>query len=277
MSLYRACDLLKEADKNKSCVVSLTTFNMETIAWAVEVAEEEKSPILIMYYYPSMDAGLHLSIARYCAEKASVPVGIILDHGHSFFEALDSIRCGISSVMFDGSALSYEENVRITSEVVQAAHALGVDVEGELGHVGHADKLSDFTTVSGFTDPEQAVDFVKKTGVDVLAISVGNAHGNYVQEPNLDLARIEKINQMLDIPLALHGGTGIPEEQIKEAIKLGINKLNVGTAYNQAFYYQMKEVIENKRSGDTYYEALNAIKPAIKEELRGYIRLASGK
>jgi fructose-bisphosphate aldolase class II/tagatose 1,6-diphosphate aldolase GatY/KbaY len=273
MSLCKACDLLREADKTGSCVLSFTTFNMETIAWAVEVAEEEKTPIIIMYYYPSMDCGIHSAITRYAAQKASVPIAFILDHGHSYFEALDSIRCGLTSVMFDGSALPYEENVRITAEIVKAAHVFGVDVEGELGHVGNAANLKDFTTVSGFTDPRQAAEFVEKTQVDALAVAIGNAHGNYAATPDLDLKRLEDINKVVQVPLALHGGTGIPEEQIREAVKLGVNKLNIGTAYNQACYYAMKDVIDNKKSGDTFYEALKAMKPAIKEEIRKYLRL----
>jgi ketose-bisphosphate aldolase len=169
------------------------------------------------------------------ALRASVPVALHLDHGESFERVMKAIHCGFTSVMIDASNLPFCENAALTQEVVRCAHAAGVTAEGEIGMVGggiHAE-----TSGEGFpmTDPEEAARFVAETGVDALAVAIGNAHGFYRAEPKLDLERLAAIAETVSVPLVLHGGTGIPEKAIREAVKRGIAKINICTEFVAAF------------------------------------------
>jgi fructose-bisphosphate aldolase class II len=164
------------------------------------------------------------------AESTSVPVSLILDHGASFEACTRALTYGFTDVMFDGSALPYEENVAITRMTVLAAHAVGVTAEAELGHVGSGDNYDSYGAQRvGFTDPEMVARFVKETGVDALAIAFGNAHGLYKGEPHLDLELVADIARRVEIPLVMHGGTGLSDVQFKAAIQAGISKINVAT------------------------------------------------
>ena len=238
MPLERVSNILKEADKGGYAVAAFNVFNYETIAWIVEAAEEEDMPVIAMLY-PACSKFIpyttFVAIVKDVASKAKVPVGLHLDHSRSYEEIMAAIRDGFTSVMIDGSTLPFEDNVKITKEIVKVAHAMDVDVEAELGYVGRASNLDDYTDKSRFTDSDSVVEFVERTGVDSLAIAIGNAHGNYVATPNLDLERLEDINSRTDVPLVLHGGSGIPDEQIRAAVKLAINKVYIRTELNQLF------------------------------------------
>ena len=276
MPLEKIVNIMKAADKKGQCVAAFNTFNYESIAWLIETAEEENSPVIVMLY-PGMSSFIPMStyaaITRDLASKVKVPIGLHLDHSNSYEQILGSIKDGFSSVMFDGSAFSYEENVKITAQVVRAAHALDVDVEAELGHVGSASKLEDYTNVDDYTNVSLALKFIEETKVDSLALAIGSAHGNYVSAPKLDLKRLEEINSKTELPLVLHGGTGIPDDQIRKAVKLGINKLNIGTEYNQTFYRTIGEIISEKKSGDNMYACLLKAKVEVKEYIRSKINL----
>jgi ketose-bisphosphate aldolase len=202
------------------------------------------------------------------AKQVKIPVGLHLDHCESFETILGTIKAGFTSVMFDGSKLPYEENVRGTCEVVKAAHALGVDVEAELGKVGIAANKGDFKNEDLYTTAEQAADFVAKTKVDSLAIAIGSAHGYYVETPHLSMTRLKEINKAIDTPLVLHGGTGIPDDQLRQAFKLGINKLNVGTEYFAIFYSTTKDYQQMKDKKDSLF-ALQAYQ---KKVIGNYLR-----
>lgn len=154
-----------------------------------------------------------------------------MDHCSNYEYILSAIREGFTSVMADGSTLPFEQNVAFTKEVVRAATVFGVDVEGELGHVGSAGNESDFCNENSYTTPEDAAAFADATGVASLAVAIGSAHGHYVKEPKLDIERLREINEATKTPLVLHGGSGIPQEQLVAAFKNGINKFNVGTEY----------------------------------------------
>lgn len=276
MPLVKISKMLKEAQDKKYAVTAFDTFNYETINWVIEAGKELETPTIVMLvdemagYIP---ADTFASIARTLAEKSSYPVGMMLDHGHSYELAMDCLKAGFTSIMVDFSAYEFEENVRLTKEVVKAAHAMGVDVEAELGHVGNAGNLEDFADDSGYTSPELAQKFVELTGCDVLAIAFGSAHGNYVREPKLDMERLESIRRVVDIPLVLHGGTGIPNEQIKEAVQKGICKLNVGTGYDQAVYNGMKYNMEHAICAPYIYSALKDVSPKAIEFLKQKISL----
>jgi ketose-bisphosphate aldolase len=281
MALEKVSTILKDADVHGYGVAAFNIFNYETITWAVQSAEEEGVPILIQFY-PGFQKYIPLSsvagITKDLASRVKVPIGLHLDHSNTFELALSGIKSGFPSIMIDGSTLSFEQNAEITRQVVQAAHAMGVEVEAELGHVGSGSILDDLTNSDHFTSPEQAAQFIEITCADSLAISIGNGHGQYIKTPSLDFQRLEEINSAVQVPLVLHGGSDIPDEQMQKAISLGINKLNIATEYNRAFYNALKTNIESLNYNKGYvYERLNAIEPEIRNFLRNKIRMLNPK
>jgi len=276
MGLQNVKQMLMDADKKNTCVIAFDTFNYESIAWLIDVAEEEQIPVINMLY-PALKSHIPFEVfastVKGLASRVKIPIGLHLDHSRSFEEIMQAIKAGFTSVMFDGSALPFEDNVRITKQVVEAAHPMGVDVEAELGLVGFASNLADFKDSSRYTKPEEAKEFVERTGVDYLAIAIGSAHGNYVATPKLDLGRLTEVNNTISTPLVLHGGTGIPDDQLKQAFKLGMNKLNVGTELGQLFYSKTKEIVESGKKIGGYLDLLNDLKTEMKEYYRVKINL----
>ena len=271
MSFEKVSTILKEVDANKTAALAYDCFNYESIAWLVEAGEELGIPVIVMLY-PAMletiSAKVFASITKAMAKQVKIPVGLHLDHCESYETILGTIKAGFTSVMFDGSKLPYEENVRGTCEVVRAAHAMGIDVEAELGKVGIAANVGDFKNEDMYTTAEQAADFVAKTKVDSLAIAIGSAHGYYVETPHLSMTRLKEINKAIDTPLVLHGGTGIPEDQLRQAFKLGINKLNVGTEYFALFYSTTKDFQQLKDKKDSLFALQGYQKKVIGDYLR---------
>lgn len=276
MPLVKVSEILKEADKGGYAVTAFDTFNFETINWVIEAAAELKTATIIMIY-PEMTEYIRVDtfaqIVKTLAAKSEYPVGLMLDHGDSYELAMQCLKAGFTSIMVDFSSCEFEENVRRTREVVKAAHAMGVDVEAELGHVGNADTLEDFADDSGYTSPELAKQFVELTECDVLAIAFGSAHGNYVREPKLDMERLDAIKREVSVPLVLHGGTGIPDSQIKEAVKRGIRKLNVGTGYDQTIFYAVQKSIKEDVGEPYIFCTLADAAPAAKAFLKEKISL----
>ena len=247
MSLVKVKELLQHATEHHYGVAAINTINYETISCAIAAAEAERVPVIIQFY-PGFDQYIPLSHIAYMAKdlaiKASVPVAVHLDHSASYEIAVGGIRDGFPSVMVDGSARPFEENLAMTKAVVETAAVFGVDVEAELGHVGNAQILDDLTNADHLTDPDKAVEFVEKTGCGSLAIAVGNAHGNYIQTPNLNFDRIRELRKAVSIPLVLHGCSGIPDEQMQEAVNLGLSKFNIATEYFAAMYRSLDQGIE---------------------------------
>ena len=211
------------------CIPAFNVYNIETVMGVIDAAEEAQAPV-IMQVYPRLfneQVGYYLApVILAAAEKATVPVCFHLDHGPSEWEVTRALRWGASGIMLDGSTHPYEENVRITRHIVETCKAVGVGVEGELGHIGSVND----DAMDAFTNPDQAADFVKATGVTCLAVLVGNAHGHYKKPPKLDIDRIRAIREATGgTPLVLHGGSGIPDDQVKAAIHAGIRKMNIGT------------------------------------------------
>lgn len=223
------------AEKGNFCVPAFNVYNLESVMGVIKAAEEEKAPV-ILQIYPRLineEVGYYLcpSIIA-AAHKASVPVCFHLDHGPSEIEAQRALRWGATGIMLDGSVHPFEKNVEITRHIVDICSSIGVGVEGELGHIGSVNDEA----MDEFTDPSQAAEFVKATGVCCLAVLVGNAHGHYKKPPKLDIDRIKAIRESTGgIPLVLHGGSGIPDDQVKAAIANGIRKMNVGTDVCCAF------------------------------------------
>ena len=228
-------EILDIAEKGNFAIPAFNVYNMETVMGAIAAAEEEKAPVILQVYSRLFhnEEGYYLApIVLAAAQKASVPVCFHIDHGAGEYEVTRAMRYGVSGAMIDASALSFEENVALTKRVVETAAAIGIQVEGELGHIGSVNDDS----MGEFTDPEEAAEYVAQTGVAALAVLVGNAHGRYKRTPNLDIDRIAAISKSTgNLPLVLHGGTGIPDEQIVAAVKAGIRKINFGTEVCYAF------------------------------------------
>jgi len=230
MSLVNLNQLFEEK-KEKQGIGLFNVAGLEFAEAIIEVAEELKTPVILglperFFQFFQLETVTHMCVD--IAERASVAVVVHIDHGKSFDCLLKSLRNGVSSVMFDGSTLPYEDNVKKTAEIVRIAHSMGATVEGELGYVGRGDDFNPGDT-SFYTKPEQAADFVERTGVDALAIAVGSAHGVYKTKPSIDFERIKTIKKKVNSALVLHGGSGLSDEDFKKAIDCGIDKVNIFT------------------------------------------------
>jgi fructose-bisphosphate aldolase class II len=281
---------LKEICKTDYAVGAFNCPNLESVMGVMQAAEEEKVPVILAH------AQVHDSfigidtigpILMNFAKRASVPVCVHLDHGATFEMVIRAIRLGFTSVMYDASAKSFEQNVAETKEVVKAAHAVGVSVEAELGHMfnssvgaaegAKASSADDYENLDDcYTNPDQAKEFVDATGVDALAVAFGTAHGFYLKEPVLDLDRVARIRDKLNIPLVMHGGSGVSEADYKVAIKNGVKKINYYTYSSIAGAAKVLEDIKGKDKVFFHDIALSGVK-GIKEDVRKAMKVFSSK
>ena len=212
--------------------------NVEMARAIIETAQELRAPVMVGTAEVLLPAMALERVAEYLipmAKKASVPVCVHYDHGLTFEKCMEALKLDFTSVMYDCSTDSYEENVEKVAEMVKICHAMGVTVEGELGHVGDSAGAGKLENPSDyFTDPDTAADFVTRTGVDALAVAVGNAHGDYAFPPKLDFERIQVISEKTDLPLVLHGGSGLSDQDFQRAVKLGVSKVNIFTDIDKA-------------------------------------------
>ena len=271
-------EVLRPAKANKYAVGLFNAVNLELARGIIAAAEATRSPVImgtaevLLPYGPLEEVSYYLIPM---AKKASVPVVVHLDHGLSYDLCVKALKLGFSSIMYDCSTDSYEENVRKVKEMADIAHSYGATIEGELGHVGDnegsaegSDHLADPSAF--FTDPALAKDFVEKTGVDALAIAVGNAHGAYKLPPKLDFERIRTIAKTVDVPLVLHGGSGLTDNDFRQAIKDGISKVNIFTDINvAAVEAEFKKFSDmNKGIIDLIPAAVEAVKLATMEKMK---------
>ncbi|MBO4596238.1 MAG: class II fructose-bisphosphate aldolase [Bacteroidales bacterium] len=230
--------ILGAARKGRYAVGAFNCLSLEQARGAVAAAEKLRSPIILQVaevQFPCAPMELMAPVFLRLAHDASVPVCVHLDHGQSVDTCFRAIKLGFNSVMFDGAALPFEENVRCTAQVVTAAKDRGVDVEAELGRVGDAGTVDEGRqNVDIFTDPAQAEEFIDATGADALAIAIGNLHGKYIATPKLNIERLREIAARIDTPLVLHGGSGTSVEDFKACVHNGICKINVATALQLA-------------------------------------------
>lgn len=262
--------LYEKARAGGYAIGAFNVSTLEAIKGVLDAARELDSPVIIetsekeMHY---VGAELVADVVRDLATDLTIPVAIHLDHGQGMEGVREALEAGYTSVHIDGSALSYEENVKLTRAAVEYAHEKHITVEGELGHIGGASEIHDEKAKiekSTYTDPIQAAAFVHETGIDILASSIGNIHGIYKDEPELDFERLGKIGQ-IGVPLSLHGGSGIPEAQIKEAISLGITKINVNTELRQAYTETLHQELNDHPDEIVPYKYLPAEIEAVKK------------
>lgn len=244
-------EIITDAFRNGYAVGAFNCLSLENVMGAVQAAEELRSPIIlqlaeVQFPYAPMEMMIPMFVDA--ARRATVPVAVHLDHGLSFQTCARAIRLGATSVMIDGSAFPLEENIRITREVVRMAKAFGVNVEAELGKVGNTDTEEGKNDTNTFTDVEESIRFVQETGVEALAVSIGNLHGKYTATPLLNIQRLKEIKERNPIPLVLHGGTGTSEEDFKACVHNGISKINVATAIQLRVAGKLREYLENEKS-----------------------------
>lgn len=277
MPLVSGKEILQAAKKGGYAVGAFNVNNMEIVQAIVEAAEEERSPVLLQASQGAIKyAGLDYIVAlvRVAAGKVSVPVALNLDHGTSFEQAMKCIRGGFTAVMLDGSHYPFDENVAIVKKVADVAHAVGVSVEGELGRIGGTeDDISVDAKDAYMTLPEEAKKFADLTEVDALAVAIGTAHGVYHGEPKLDFERLSAIREVVDCALVLHGASGVPDEAIKKAVEIGVQKINIDTEIRQAFTNGIKKVMAEKPNEFDPRKLLGPSKEAMKEVVKSKMRL----
>ena len=241
----RLQDTLTELHKQKRAILAANFYNLETLQGIMRAAKSDNSNIILQLSESSLKyMGLEMAarMAFQAIREFEVDAWIHLDHGATVELVQKCLDAGFHSVMIDASEKPFDENVRITSEVVRRAEKYGANVEAELGYVA---KLNQSQGKKGFTQPEEAKRFVNATGVNALAVAVGTAHGFYKEEPKLELGLLEEINQAVNIPLVLHGGSGVPDISLQKAIKCGITKINLATETKNTFMKQLKYELNN--------------------------------
>ncbi|MDO8682094.1 MAG: class II fructose-bisphosphate aldolase [Armatimonadota bacterium] len=271
MPLVTTKELLSHADAEGYAVGAFNAINMESAQAIIQAAEEENSPVIIQvtqttlaYTEPEELAALIFALV----EKAEIPAAAHLDHGRTFETIVQFLRLGFTSVMMDGSLQAdgktprtYEENVEVTKLAVRAAHSVGVTVEGELGRLGQiGSEISDAEAEHSLTDPDMAAKFVEETGVDTLAVSIGTTHGLYKGAPTIVHDRLRLIDDRVRIPLVMHGGTGVPDDAVKEAIQLGIRKVNIDTQIRVAFYAAIGDALRLAEKEHAQADAAGAVR-----------------
>jgi fructose-bisphosphate aldolase, class II len=261
--------ILDVANEHSFAVPALNISDWAMFQGIVEISEETNAPLLVAIH---PDEVRHIGremitgiIER--SHRSSVPIAIHWDHGATYEQILEAIRFGFTSVMIDGSLKPFEENVAISRKVTESAHALGLSVEAELGTIGANDSYAEAGSAEIiYTDPDDAVTFVEQTGVDSLAVAIGTFHGLYPAhlKPELKLDLLKEIKSRVEIPLVLHGGSGNPDDEIREAARIGINKINISTHIKIAYHNKMREVLGN----DPKMREPNAIQPACIEAMK---------
>ncbi len=260
-------EVLKKAQNEKYAVGLFNTTDTDMLQAVIEAAEESNSPVILgtaEVLLPYGELKLIAPSVIAAAKRAKVPVVVHYDHGLTFDKCIEALKLGFSSIMFDGSAKPYEQNIAETRETVKIAHAFGATVEGEIGHVGEAAKEDNLLT-DMYTTPEEAKAYLDATGVDALAVAIGSAHGVYKKKPMLNIERLKEISGEVKVPLVLHGGSGLSDDDFKNTIRNGIAKVNIFTDLCLAGERAMKDGAEKKLG---YLETRNLKVEYIKEAVK---------
>ena len=270
-------EILKLAEERNVAYGAYVTVSYEMARAAIEAGNETGTPVIFITGTDCVElAGGYegmVNMVKFAARDAQIPVCLHADHFKSYEDCAKAINAGYSSVMIDGSGLPVEENIALTKKVVDLAHPLGITVEGELGRlVGEEGDLKVLGPEAAQTVPEEAKEFVERTGIDALAVSIGTQHGHYIAAPKLNIERLAKIDELVDIPLVLHGGSGTPLDQVQDAIRHGIRKINVATdvlvSVANSFEEMKKEQGDNFKYNTTMFiHSKESCKAFIKEKM----------
>ena len=273
--LYNMVDLLKVAKENKFAVPAFNISSFDMLKAIMEEVERQNSPV-ILEIHPSEIEYLgdnFVATVREYALRSKVPVVIHLDHGATVKDVLRAIKNGYTSVMIDASLDDYEDNKRITKEVVKLAHKVGVSVEAEIGTIGNNGSAEGGSAGVTYTDPDQAEDFVKSTGIDTLAVAIGTAHGLYPKDvtPKLNIPLLKELDARLDLPFVLHGGSGNPDSEVHESVQYGVAKVNLSSDLKSVFFNKVAEVLAANpkmlEPNEVYIEPNKAVQEVVKHKL----------
>ena len=280
MAIVTNKELLERALKDNYGVAAFNTNNLEYIQAILQAADELHSPVIISAAKSEIDymnGFTFVAMVKTLSEHLSIPVGIHLDHGPTFDEVIRCIQYGFPSVMYDGSSLSLDDNIATTRKVVEAAHACGVSVEGEIGVIGQASDGPEGPAIDadqvGLADPVECGRFVAETGVDCFAAAIGNAHGLYKRKPKIRFDLLESIRSLTNVPLVLHGGTGIPLEDIRQAITMGVSKINFSTVMRKGAIETLRETLNNNVGELDYMKLLTPARERMVEIAKEHIRM----
>ncbi|MBC1753889.1 ketose-bisphosphate aldolase [Listeria seeligeri] len=270
--LYTMKNLLEVGKKHQFAVPAFNICSFDMLKAVMEQVEESNAPVIIEIH-PDEIAYLgdnFVATVREYALRSKVPVVIHMDHGGTIQDVMRAIRNGYTSVMIDASRASYEDNIALTKEVVSLAHKVGVSVEAELGTIGNNGSAEGGADTIVYTDPDQAEDFVKRTGIDTLAVAIGTAHGLYPKDkkPELNMPLLKELNKRLDIPFVLHGGSGNPDKEVSESVQYGVRKVNLSSDLKSVFFEEIRQVL-TKNPG--MYEP-NQVYPSANEKVKEVVR-----
>ncbi|HAS8150928.1 TPA: tagatose bisphosphate family class II aldolase [Vibrio vulnificus] len=281
MYLISSREMLKRAQLGGYAVPAFNIHNLETVQVVVETASEMGSPVILAgtpgtYDYAGTD--YLISICKEAAHKHSIPLVLHLDHHEDLQDIRNKVEHGIRSVMVDGSHHAFDQNIDIVRSVVQYCNRFDASVEAELGRLGgQEDDLIVDSADALMTDPASAAEFVRRTGIDSLAVAIGTAHGLYKAEPKLDFARLEKIRSVVDIPLVLHGASGVPDEMVRRCIELGVCKVNVATELKIAFADAVKGHFAEHPEANDPRKYITPGKAAMKRVVMDKIRMCGSE
>jgi fructose-bisphosphate aldolase class II len=275
-------EMLKEARANRYAVGYFESWNLESMRAVIEAGEEQRRPVIVGFNGGFLAARkremeYYAALGKKAVEKASVPTLLLLNEALDLQQIVDGLRLGFTSVMIDSSSLQFNENVRFTKRVVKVAHSAGACVEAQLDTLPHAKEgvLAQEAKEASMTDPKRAAVFVRETNVDALSVSVGNVHALYRGKARIDLDRIKEIRELVDVPLVMHGATGIPDESIKRAIQAGICKVNLGMALRRAFADGIRKALGRSSTIDPESildSAEREMKRLVKDKIEVYSR-----
>ena len=272
-------EMLLEASKNGYAVPAINTQGGNyDIIWAIcKAAEDLRSPIILAHYVSTGAYSGHdwfVNVCKWCASKVSVPVAIHLDHGADFDICMEALKLGFTSLMIDGSTKPIEENAAMTNEVIKVAKCFGVPVEAEIGELLRLDDAGTVMENKNIVDPEEVRRYLSLCQPDSLAIGIGNAHGYYKGEPDIHLEVLEKVREFTDMPLVLHGCTGMKDEIIKDAIKLGVAKINFGTEIRYKYVQHYEEALKELNNQGHSWKLSQFANERLQEDVKRIIRLA---
>jgi len=283
-------ELLQDASRRGYAVPCFNAINLDMVRGIIRAAEEEHSPVIVCHaeiHFKYTPLAQIAPVMVDAMNRAKVPVSILLDHGKSFEAVIQAMHLGFNAIMFDGSTHAYEENVRRTAEIVKISHALGVSVEGELGYVtrpksGGAEGEDDDAIIddtSLYTDPEQAREFVERTGIDALAAAFGTVHGVYLKQPRLDIDRLDNIRRTAGVPIVMHGGSGLSDEDFKRTINHGVAKINYYTGMALSVVDKARDRLKQERESGFYHEFMTNVIDDFREDAARIMRTfrSSGK